>query len=209
MYQGKKTKILSISFISDSWKWKGAMSPWSVLPNFKEHVDHKPSLCRRSLDCWTSPFNSVLQTCSESLWLAIMCKWVTDLENYVLGFRSTSSLRSLLLSFRTWSSLPLEAESLEVIEWQKKRKSYMLKCMAKQWSVKIPDCFNKSDEYFHKMSYFFQIKHLLFFIFAVFILTSLIPRENIRVTSNLSLFTEVETGIGTKVQLLSEHDHFQ
>ena len=84
----------------------------------------------------------------------------------------------------------------------------MLKCMVKQWSVKIPDCFNKSDEYFHKMSYFFQIKHLLFFIFAVFILTSLIPRENIRVTSNLSLFTEVETGTGTKVQLLSEQDHF-
>ena len=75
--------------------------------------------------------------------------------------------------------------------------------------MKIPDCFNKSDEYFHKMSYFFQIKHLLFFIFAVFILTSLIPRENIRVTSNLSLFTEVETGTGTKVQLLSEQDHFQ
>ena len=71
---GEKTKILSISFISDSWKWKGAMSPWSGLPNFKEHVDHKPSLYRCSLDCWTSPLNSVLQTCSESLWLAILWK---------------------------------------------------------------------------------------------------------------------------------------
>lgn len=47
------------------------------------------------------------------------------------------------------------------------------------------------------------------FIVAEFILSSLIHREDIRVTSNLSLFTKVKTGTGTKVQLLSEHDHFQ
>lgn len=61
---------------------------------------------------------------------------------------------------------------------------------------------------FIKCLTFFRL-NIHFFIFSVFILSSLIPRENIRFTSNLSLFTKVETETGTKVQLLSECDHFQ